>query len=266
MLTDFRFFNFLVNYKPGGKPKSGQLIEDDFEKLQLEIKKDMFFFGIVSYQVITGKYPYRNVQYDNHWLFKNIDQISIPPPAQYVPELPDVINKALMIVLQQDETMKYLSVGEFLRGISAYSQQVKTTILPSANISDVVSFSGRFSKAGIPSEFDTKQKKVALYFLDTGQVIDLEIGREYILGRSYPKQPVVPDIDLSPFKGYEWGISRLHATMKVEEDHVVIIDNDSSNGTYHAGQRIPGQTPYDLHNGDIVMLGKLRLQILVSEE
>jgi pSer/pThr/pTyr-binding forkhead associated (FHA) protein len=132
-----------------------------------------------------------------------------------------------------------------------------------------MAFSSRFSSAGTPSEFSQKEKRgkeIALYFLDTGQVLELEPNREYTLGRIYKEQPVVPDIDLSPFKGYEWGISRLHAILEVKQDQVFITDNNSSNGTFHAGNKIPPDTPYLINHGDIVMLGKLRLQILISDE
>ena len=104
---------------------------------------------------------------------------------------------------------------------------------------------------------------MAIYFLDTGQVLELDNNREYTLGRSYEGTPVVPDIDLTPFKAYEWGISRLHASLQTSTLEVVVKDLGSSNGTWHAGDRLETNQPYTLHHGDIVMLGKLRLQILL---
>jgi pSer/pThr/pTyr-binding forkhead associated (FHA) protein len=44
---------------------------------------------------------------------------------------------------------------------------------------------------------------------------------------------------------------------------VTITDLGSSNGTYHAGKRIPPNVPYVLGHGDIVFLGKLRIQVLI---
>ena len=77
---------------------------------------------------------------------------------------------------------------------------------------------------------------------------------------------MIPDIDLTPFKGYEWGISRIHAVLDTKDNQVFIIDNNSSNGTYQGGKRIPPNIPYRLLHGNIFMLGKLRLQILISDE
>jgi pSer/pThr/pTyr-binding forkhead associated (FHA) protein len=108
-------------------------------------------------------------------------------------------------------------------------------------------------------------KQVSLNFLDTGQVVSLELNREYVIGRRHKSQPILPDIDLSPFKAYDWGISRLHANLSVTNDKVSITDLGSSNGTWHAGSRISANQPYELKHGDVIHLGKLKLQILIYE-
>jgi pSer/pThr/pTyr-binding forkhead associated (FHA) protein len=93
----------------------------------------------------------------------------------------------------------------------------------------------------------------------------LDEGQEYTIGRKYRGQPILPDIDLTPFKGYDWGISRMHASLKVSAGEATITDLDSSNGTWVAGKRIPPHEPTDLINKDIFLLGRLRLQILLPE-
>jgi hypothetical protein len=52
--------------------------------------------------------------------------------------------------------------------------------------------------------------EVSLCIVDTGQIIPLEEREEYTLGRSAEGQPILPDIDLAPYRAYENGVSRLH--------------------------------------------------------
>ena len=93
-------------------------------------------------------------------------------------------------------------------------------------------------------------------------MIDLELNREYLIGRQHKSQPILPDIDLTPFNAYEWGISRLHASLSVYEDRITITDIGSANGTWHAGKRLQPDKPYALKHGDVLHLGKLKIQIL----
>ena len=97
-------------------------------------------------------------------------------------------------------------------------------------------------------------------------MISLELNREYVIGRRHKSQPIIPDIDLSPFKAYDWGISRLHANLNVTREHVSVTDLGSSNGTWHSGARITPNEPYFLEHGDLIHLGKLKIQILIYEK
>ena len=54
--------------------------------------------------------------------------------------------------------------------------------------------------------------------------------------------------------------SRRHATLQMANGQVVLVDNDSSNGTYVNGVRIPGQTPQPLRPGDEVNIGNTRFR------
>lgn len=87
---------------------------------------------------------------------------------------------------------------------------------------------------------------------------------EFTLGRVNEGQPIVPDIDLTPYKAYESGVSRMHASIKVEEDQVSITDLGSANGTRINGRQITAQIPYPIKHGDILTLGKFKIQILMQ--
>ena len=107
-------------------------------------------------------------------------------------------------------------------------------------------------------------KIVSIKILETGQVIPLEDSEEFILGRVGGKQPILPDIDLTPYGAYEAGVSRLHAIIKVLEGHVTITDLGSANGTLINGNKIIAHNPYPLENGDFITLGKFKALILIE--
>ena len=87
---------------------------------------------------------------------------------------------------------------------------------------------------------------------------------EFTLGRMAEGQPIVPDIDLSPYNAYANGVSRLHAAIKLVNNQVVIIDLGSSNGTYINGTRLSPYVEMPVADGDIAYIGKLKVQLLIS--
>ncbi len=105
--------------------------------------------------------------------------------------------------------------------------------------------------------------RVSLKVLDSGAIIPFEGGLEFTLGRVSGSQPILPDIDLTPYQAYESGVSRLHATIKIEKMTIIIIDLGSANGTRVNGKKIPPHTPQPLENGDILTLGKFKVQVLI---
>ena len=73
----------------------------------------------------------------------------------------------------------------------------------------------------------------------------------------------MPDIDLTPYQAYASGVSRLHAVVKRESDRTVVMDLGSSNGTYLNGRRLNPHMEEQLKHGDVVALGKLKIQVLL---
>ena len=103
----------------------------------------------------------------------------------------------------------------------------------------------------------------SLHMLESGQILPLSERNEFTLGRLSEGQPVMPDMDFSPYQAYANGVSRLHALLKRDGKRIVLMDLGSANGTYVNGKRLTPNTERLITHGDVVSLGKLKFQVLV---
>ena len=103
-----------------------------------------------------------------------------------------------------------------------------------------------------------------LHLMDSGQILPLANREEFTLGRVSEGQPVMPDVDLTPYQAYANGVSRMHAVLKRDGVRIVVMDLGSANGTYVNGKRLTPQTERLLNHGDVIALGKLKLQVLIK--
>lgn len=112
--------------------------------------------------------------------------------------------------------------------------------------------------------FETEDAWGSLHLLDTGHVIPLVAKNEFTLGRVSEGQPIMPDIDLSPYQAYAAGVSRLHAVIKRASHYMVFMDLGSANGSFVNGKRLPPNEEQNLSHGDVVALGKMKIQVLLK--
>jgi len=119
-------------------------------------------------------------------------------------------------------------------------------------------------KAPRPDPLSTPTNSwISLHLMDSGKILPLASRNEFTLGRLSEGQPIMPDIDLTPYQAYASGVSRLHAVVKRDAERVLVMDLGSSNGTYLNGRRLNPHMEESLNHGDIVALGKLKIQILL---
>ena len=104
---------------------------------------------------------------------------------------------------------------------------------------------------------------LSLHLMDSGKILPLASRNEFTLGLIREGQPIMPDIDLTPYQAYASGVSRLHAVVKRDGNRVLVMDLGSSNGTYLNGRRLNPHVEEPLNHGDIVAVGKLKIQILL---
>ena len=104
---------------------------------------------------------------------------------------------------------------------------------------------------------------LALHILDAGQILPLTDREELTIGRISEGQTIFPDVDLTAFKAYEKGVSRQHISIKKTEQGFFVTDLSSVNGTQLNGKKILSGQLFPLANGDILSLGKLKIQVLI---
>lgn len=109
------------------------------------------------------------------------------------------------------------------------------------------------------------ETSVSLHLIESGMILHLAGQSEFTLGRVAEGQPILPDIDLSPYEAYSQGVSRLHAAIKLNNQRVVITDLGSSNGTRVNGTKIMPNTEFSLNHGDVLSLGKFKIQVLLRK-
>lgn len=126
--------------------------------------------------------------------------------------------------------------------------------------------SGRYSEArSHPFEPlpDDEEAQIYLQFLTEDRVLPLAGRYEFTLGRINDDQPIIPDVDLSPYGGYEHGVSRLHAAILINHNGITVTDLGSINGTAINGKEIPEHKPHPLTNGDVLTLGKMKMKVII---
>lgn len=228
----------------------------------VDARADQYSLGVIFFEMLTGRKPYEG----DDPVTTAISHVTneVPSPQVYVPEIPDEVAAIVIRATQRNPSGRFETMNDFLSQLTKVRIKTKTAKLPTASLKDLKLSSDRVS-SWAPPDLTKEQGDgvVSLHFVDTGQVMDLQLNREYLIGRKHKSQPILPDIDLSPFNAYEWGISRLHASLTIRMKDVVITDLGSANGTWHAGKRLTANKSYTLRHGDVVHLGKLKIQILV---
>lgn len=118
-----------------------------------------------------------------------------------------------------------------------------------------------------PSEeiIEQHDQRVNLHILKSGERIALVGQDDFTIGRMSEGQSIIPDIDLSPYNAYQEGVSRIHASVKVANNKVQLIDLSSVNGTSINDTKIPPNQYHEVQNGDIITLGRLKVQVIIRE-
>jgi pSer/pThr/pTyr-binding forkhead associated (FHA) protein len=106
---------------------------------------------------------------------------------------------------------------------------------------------------------------ISLNIIGTDHVIPLEGKDEFTIGRGRG-QSGQPEVNLTPYLAFTYGISRLHASIKIRDSSIYIADLGSSNGTQINEEQITPHQDHLLKDGDVITLGRFQIQVMIPEE
>lgn len=96
--------------------------------------------------------------------------------------------------------------------------------------------------------------------------VSLTSTQEIIIGRTAQDSVITPDVDLINYDAQNLGVSRVHLTLKRQENNITISDMGSSNYTYLNGERVYPQEVRVLRDGDELRLGKLVMRVAFQRQ
>jgi FHA domain len=112
-------------------------------------------------------------------------------------------------------------------------------------------------------------KGVAIYIEGTSKYITTINADNIIIGRYSEKTRTSANeafVDLEPYGALEMGLSRRHLMIQHSEHGYEAIDLGSTNGTYLKNERMVPKQPYPLSEGNMLMMGKMHVYIIVPSE
>ncbi len=115
------------------------------------------------------------------------------------------------------------------------------------------------SSTSQPAEGSSTPMKIEVQ--PTGHRIQLPDKAEALIGRPDEAGGVTPDIDLTPHRGLELGVSRRHCKIYQRGGTYFIEDVGSSNGTFLNGKRLTPHKPQAIQKGDVLQLGGVKLKV-----
>jgi pSer/pThr/pTyr-binding forkhead associated (FHA) protein len=141
-------------------------------------------------------------------------------------------------------------------------QRVDTLVYPNQNRGLEVDFTQTIPKKLL------EESTFILYSTERDEVIEIPEQNEFTIGRFVEGQVITPDVDLNHYEAYDMGISRLHATIRInsKKNKVFVIDLGSANGSSVNGYEIPANSEVPLNHGDVLSLGKFKMKVILPKD
>lgn len=118
-------------------------------------------------------------------------------------------------------------------------------------------------RAGFSPVYQESLKPVAIRLTIGPQKrqVEVPLNRVIHLGRISPAANIFPEVDLSDNVHAERTVSRRHARILKQGNKVLVEDLDSINGTFINGKKLDPYLPEPLNDGDLLQLGRLRIEV-----
>jgi len=113
-----------------------------------------------------------------------------------------------------------------------------------------------------PSPSQALPETLILHVISTGEMIPVPIKDTIVVGRKDPSQRIQPDLDLTPYRGYQCGVSRSHAVIFVKDNALWVRALSTANGTQVNAIELSVAQEYPLRDGDELRLGALRMKVV----
>lgn len=189
----------------------------------IDHRADLFAVGVMLYRLLTGELPYRIAKPGDAVLL-HLKQTP-PTPREIQPDIPEVVEQIILKALEKNPDKRYQSgsrLAAALRNAALTLANQPTAVLRD-NIASV--------RAHLPSV------EIARLFIygqnETARIFPLD-KRSLIVGRSRTS-----DVRLSGE-----GVSRHHIRIEQSEEGWVVIDLNSTNGTFLNEIKITPQAPH----------------------
>jgi serine/threonine-protein kinase len=185
-------------------------------------RTDIYALGIVLYELLTGTVPFKGET--SHVVSHKHVYDPPPPPRQHDPQIPPAVEAVVLRCLEKQPVARYQTAGEMFAALRVAVESAITGPRP------------QVQATGGPLKL----------VLSTGQ--EYPVGPGVVsIGRGSGNTIVINNTQ----------VSRQHAEIRSETGGgSVLIDFDSTNGTFVDGQRLSPRVPNRLHVGQQVHFGK----------
>jgi hypothetical protein len=152
------------------------------------------------------------------------------------------------MALRELSSLNNESLNEFRPGDSPETFQIDDDLIQKIE--------GHFGKGLIPD-----QDTICLTLMGTDITLEVPVTVRAILGRAHESNVHDPDVDLGKYGAQVLGVSRQHAALYRMNHLILIADLGSHNGTFLNGDRLEPKRFHILHDGDVIQLANLSMQI-----
>ncbi len=201
---------------------------------EIDHRSDIYSLGIVVYEMLTGRVPFTGTT-----PYQTLHGLIYDPPPLLThlnPNISPAVEQVVLRALAKEPQQRFASAGEFAQAVAAAA--------------------GLGPAVPAPPRTDRVQWETVLRLIGAG-------GREFpvyrgetTIGRDTGNDIVIPVKQ----------ISRRHARLHCDDQGCVLVDEHSTNGTFVNGARIPPETPWPLHPGDVLRLGPVQLLVALPAQ
>ncbi len=244
---------------------------------------DVYQLGLLIFETITNRLPFVGRTPAETEVMQC--QNPAPPMSQFKPETPRVLQDLLDRALAKNPAQRFPNAVALLQALESLPLAGKSPLSLASNGDDsgelpddaeTAQDGGAVDEEGtilrlppLNPSFDTEEEGALAYLYfepeeEGGVPRRFTIKSNYVIvGRVDPKRGVTPEVDLSAIDS-QMTVSRQHARIRHEKSAFTIEDLKSRNKTRLRGLTLTPLKTEQLHDGDVVHFGSVRLVFKVA--